>query len=198
MRRIPISKLFSTHIASRALLTSELQTIFDNAPLAPNSVAHPQVRDAYARATGKAPAASSSKQTDNGKRRVPGPGDECPICYEGMHGLDQKKLTWCADCGNALHNECFSQCELHGIRAAKRKTDDGRRKLKGAKQNPRSITCVYCRAKWMAPVAGNAAGARPGRSAEGYMNLANLAGIDEMRDTSTCMLFIFFTLSCKY
>ncbi|KAF7967067.1 hypothetical protein HWV62_35967 [Athelia sp. TMB] len=168
---------------SRALLTSELQTIFDNAPLAPNSVAHPQVRDAYARATGKV-SATSSKQANNAERRVPGLGDECPICYEGMHELDQKKLTWCADCGNALHNECFSQCELHDVPATERKTDP-RWKLKGAKQNPRSITCVYCRAKWKAPVAENAASARPGRSVEGYMNLANLAGIDEMRDTST-------------
>ncbi|KAF7976507.1 hypothetical protein HWV62_6313 [Athelia sp. TMB] len=168
---------------SRALLTSELQTIFDNAPLAPNSVAHPQVRDAYARATGKV-SATSSKQANNAERRVPGPGDECPICYEGMHKLDQKKLTWCAECGNALHNECFSQCKSHDVRVTERKTDR-RWKLKGAKQNPRSITCVYCRAKWKAPVAENAAGARPGRSVEGYMNLANLAGIDEMRDTST-------------
>jgi hypothetical protein len=44
------------------------------------------------------------------KRRVPGPDDDCPICYEGMHGVADAKLTFCERCGNGLHKECFQQC----------------------------------------------------------------------------------------
>ncbi|KZP29081.1 hypothetical protein FIBSPDRAFT_851927 [Athelia psychrophila] len=149
----------------KALLTSELQTIFDQAPPAPNSVAHQRVRDAYARATGKGPATSAKAQADNGKRRVPGPDDDCAVCYEGMHGLDQKELTWCQDCGNPVHNECFTQW--------------------AASQRGKCLTCVHCRAKWVLPVAGAASGSGAARSAEGYINLANVAGMDDVRDTST-------------
>jgi len=80
---------------NRALLTFELETIFAQAPLAPNSIAHPRIRDAYARATGKisATASFSKAQPENEKKRIPGPEDDCPICYEGMHGADKNKLT---------------------------------------------------------------------------------------------------------
>lgn len=90
----------------RALLTSELETIFSEAPLAPNSVAHPRIREAHARATGTTTTAAAS--TTN--RRMPGPDDDCPICYESMHGVNEKSLVFCEDCGNALHRECFQQC----------------------------------------------------------------------------------------
>ena len=92
----------------RALLTSELQSIFANAPQAPTALANTRVRDAYARATGSAttPTASDSK------KRIPGPEDSCPICYEGMHGISQDKLVFCEECGNALHTECFAQCSV--------------------------------------------------------------------------------------
>jgi hypothetical protein len=93
----------------RALLTSELATIFAEAPLAPNSIARQHIRDAYAQATGKAVIADT-KNDDNKKKRIPGPDDDCPICYESMHGVDLESLTFCEECGNALHNECFRQC----------------------------------------------------------------------------------------
>ena len=93
---------------SRALLTSELETIFASAPQAPNALANSRVRDAFARATGKA--VSSSNSESGAKKRLPGPGDDCPICYEDMHHADEKTLTFCETCGNALHTECFNQC----------------------------------------------------------------------------------------
>ena len=95
---------------SRALLSSELETIFAQAPLAPNSIAHPHVREAHARATGKIPATSVSEDVSTNKR-IPGPDDDCPICYDGMHGVAEASLEFCEECGNALHKECFQQCE---------------------------------------------------------------------------------------
>ena len=117
--RTLVSKVISFHAPissirlkplSRALLTAELQTIFSQAPHAPNSVASSRVREAYDRATGKVTTAISSP-SDKNNRRIPGPDDDCPICYESMHAMDRKKLTWCEECGNALHGECFEQCK---------------------------------------------------------------------------------------
>ena len=95
---------------SRALLTSELETIFAQAPLAPNSVAHAHVREAHARATGKAPSTSVPEEDASTNKRIPGPDDDCPICYDGMHGIAETLLVFCEECGNALHKECFQQC----------------------------------------------------------------------------------------
>ncbi|OBZ69139.1 hypothetical protein A0H81_10892 [Grifola frondosa] len=143
----------------KALLTSELEDIFARAPLAPNAVAHPRIRDAYARATGKAVASSSA--ADSGKKRMPGPEDDCPICYENMHRVDEKTLTFCNECGNGLHKQCFQQW------------------ANTAKNN---VTCVFCRAKWVMPAT---AGGSSSRMAEGYLNLAGIAGVSPVRDTST-------------
>lgn len=72
------------------------------------------VRVAYARATGREKEGeeieSKAKETEQNQRRVPQKGDDCPICYEDMHQADIKILTFCVECGNALHNECFTQC----------------------------------------------------------------------------------------
>jgi len=145
----------------KALLTTELETIFAEAPLAPNSVEHPRVSEAYAQATGKA---TSSKVTDDStnKRRIPGPEDDCPICYETMHVVDTKSLTFCVECGNALHNECFEQW---------------------ARTNPHNLSCVWCRAKWIRPTASDSFSAR--RIVDGYINLADVLGVSPARDTST-------------
>ncbi|KAI0053364.1 hypothetical protein FA95DRAFT_1579484 [Auriscalpium vulgare] len=146
----------------KALLTSELETIFAAAPHAPNALAHQRVREAFARASGKTTTATSAASTT--KKRVPGPDDDCPICYEGMHGLPDKKLTFCEECGNALHTECFQQW---------------------AKSTP-NLTCVWCRAKWIVPGPARGGGRGSGAgSSEGYINLAAAAGLSPQRDTST-------------
>ncbi|KAI9512837.1 hypothetical protein F5148DRAFT_1160285 [Russula earlei] len=73
----PIS-LSLTGLICRAVLTSQLQNVFANAPQAPNALAHDKVREAHARATGKA----STSTSPDSKRRIPGPEDNCLICYE--------------------------------------------------------------------------------------------------------------------
>jgi len=163
--------LESTFYYQKALLSSELQTIFANAPIAPNSLMNNHVRVAYARATGGEKEGeeieSKAKETEQDQRRVPQEGDDCPICYEDMHEADIKTLTFCVECGNALHNECFTQW-------AKTK---------------QPVTCVYCRATWTATGVG-AAGTSKGTSGgthtqEGYLNLGSAAGLSPIRDTST-------------
>ena len=98
----------------RALLSTELETIFANAPAAPNSLSRDRIQAAYAKAMGRTEEAaeleSKAKKGDESKRRVPEEGDDCPICYDSMHHLDMKILTFCDECGNALHTECFQQC----------------------------------------------------------------------------------------
>lgn len=169
----------------KALLTSELEQIFAEAPLAPNSEANPHVREAYARATGRMPAsANSSKAASDKNKRVPGPDDDCPICYDGMHGVAEASLTYCEQCGNAVHKECFQQCTLSFcillivlIRTAGKGT---------SQRSGKELTCVWCRAKWtVAPGVGGANVAR-GSFNGGYINLANVSGQSPVRDTSTC------------
>jgi hypothetical protein len=99
----------------RGLLTSELETIFARAPLAPNDVTNPRVREAYDRAldrpsTSTAPAAAPESSAR--KKRIPGPEDDCPVCYDGMEGVAEASLVFCDECGNALHQECFAQCRF--------------------------------------------------------------------------------------
>ena len=80
-------------------------------------MANPRVREAYARATGKA-AESSSSSSSGSKRKMPTEESDCPICYEGMHGNAEAKLSFCETCGNCLHKECLQQCKcLPGIAA---------------------------------------------------------------------------------
>jgi hypothetical protein len=67
------------------------------------------VQEAYARATGKV---SEDAATPDSKKKIPEEEDDCPICYETMYQAKEDKLVWCEECGNALHKECFSQCEL--------------------------------------------------------------------------------------
>jgi len=92
---------------SRALLTSELEQIFREARVAPTTLAHARVLEAYAHATGKV----VEQPTDSiGKKRMPSEEDDCPVCYDGMHGAPESSLVFCEECGNALHNECFAEC----------------------------------------------------------------------------------------
>ncbi|KAF9002785.1 hypothetical protein BDQ17DRAFT_1356812 [Cyathus striatus] len=147
----------------KALLTSELEQIFANAPLAPNSLANPKIREAYARATGQAPPSSEEEEEqEHGKRKIPGEDDDCPICYDSMHGAKEDKLAWCEECGNAIHKECWDQWK------------------RTSQSQGKPLTCVWCRATWPAD---NGVGT-PKKSGH-YLNFASVAGISPVRDTST-------------
>ncbi|KAL1667916.1 hypothetical protein GGF50DRAFT_47743 [Schizophyllum commune] len=143
------------------LLSSELESIFNSAPTAPRASAK-HIQDAYDRATGKVEKQAESSTTAN---KMPEEGDDCAICYDGMHGQAASALVWCRVCKNALHKECFNQYKS---------SEMGRGK--------RSVNCVYCRSEWpISSPAGGSGGAR--RTSEGYLNLADAVGISSQRDT---------------
>ncbi|KAJ7734431.1 hypothetical protein B0H16DRAFT_1426322 [Mycena metata] len=155
----------------KALLTHELEDIFANAPLAPNALAHPRIREAYARATGKSQGPSTPEGAPAGpKKRLPGEDDDCPICYDKMHGVAETTLVFCGECGNAVHKECFGQW-----------------KQTSATQH-KKLTCIYCRAEWPDAAAsgkagGSGAGART--TGSGYLNISGVAGVSPQRDTTS-------------
>ncbi|RMZ75952.1 hypothetical protein DV737_g5035, partial [Chaetothyriales sp. CBS 132003] len=72
----------------RALLSTELKVIFDNAPPIPTDVV--------------------DSDDDKAGTRKPVDG-ECPICYMDFD-QEHNKLVWCkAACGNNMHKTCFDQ-----------------------------------------------------------------------------------------
>ncbi|KAJ2923755.1 hypothetical protein H1R20_g13336, partial [Candolleomyces eurysporus] len=87
-----ISLLILITSFTRALLTSELETIFANAPAAPNAVTNRRVQEVYARATGKASEPASA--TPDSKKKMPEEEDDCPICYETMYQAKEAKSKW--------------------------------------------------------------------------------------------------------
>lgn len=149
--------LISTHWYQKALLQEELASIFRSAPTNPTVLASKHVRDAFFKAEGK----SSDSCPEENNRRIPGAEDDCPICYEPMGGdVELKKLTFCSQCGNALHSECFQQW-------ARTRTP---------------LTCVWCRAQWINENSGKKGASM---NEEGYLNLGSVAGVSPERDTST-------------
>ncbi|KAH8829453.1 hypothetical protein DL96DRAFT_1598170 [Flagelloscypha sp. PMI_526] len=151
--------MISTHWYQKALLTSELETIFGNAPLAPNHVTNPQIQKMFAQATGKTAtsqdASGSSQPSQN--RKMPTEEDDCP-----------SELVFCEiSCGKPLHKECFGQWKQT-------------QRSRGA-----TVTCVWCRSNW--PEASSPGSvSRDGASySEGYLNLGAAAGLSPVRDSST-------------
>lgn len=117
------------------------------------------MRNAYARATGAAPAAATD--AEEGRREI-AENDDCPVCYDSLSG--PAPLEWCRGCGNSLHTACLTQWKTT-------------KRSQGA-----AVTCVYCRREWVDGSAGVAAGKV---MKEGYLNLAAEAGLSGRRDTST-------------
>lgn len=179
-KHIILAHVCALTVSSRALLTSELEEIFREAPLAPNALANERVRNAYALATGKSSTSQGSACTR--ERRIPTEDEDCPICYENMFEEASDKLIWCDECRKALHKECFEQCmslksyNIHSFSPS----------VTGAKSKRGNVTCVFCRAPWAAPGPSTNPGASIQRSREGYINLSAVAGLSPIRDTSTC------------
>jgi hypothetical protein len=76
------------YVYQLALLSTELQEIFANAPA-------PAGEDA------------TSGGGASNKKRKPIDGD-CPICFNDMEASGDEKIVWCrAACGQNIHRECF-------------------------------------------------------------------------------------------
>ncbi|TFK18862.1 hypothetical protein FA15DRAFT_674946 [Coprinopsis marcescibilis] len=147
----------------KALVSSELQEIFSIARIAPNSVANPRVQAAYARVTGKSSSPNEPKLSQ--KKRIPGEGDDCPICYDTMYKAAEAILVFCDGCGNAVHKICFSKWRDTSIK------------------NETTVTCVWCRSPWVSSAGIGSTG--DATTSGGYINLAREAGLSPARDTSS-------------
>lgn len=104
----------ATHrsLEHRALLESELQEIFSNAPQAPSAVLNEQLVKAYGRAVGNKNAEASSSSSDTRRKAVD--GEDCSVCFEAMEGKTEAHLssiTFCSTCGKGLHTHCFRMCK---------------------------------------------------------------------------------------
>lgn len=144
----------------KGLVTSELETIFANAPANPHDATAERMSQIYRQATGKEQASSSAAPV--GKKRVPQKGDDCPICYEEFTPGKEDGLVFClSSCGQAVHVDCFRQWS----------------------RTAHPVTCVMCRQPWEQ----NEKAGKPGKATinEGYLNLADTAGISRVRDDST-------------
>jgi hypothetical protein len=49
-----------------------------------------------------------------------------------------------------------------------------------------TLTCVWCRAKWVDVGSSTGANAKTRSTSEGYLNLGAVAGVSPVRDTSSC------------
>eukprot|EP00611_Tribonema_gayanum_P027067 TRINITY_DN6589_c0_g1_i4.p1 TRINITY_DN6589_c0_g1~~TRINITY_DN6589_c0_g1_i4.p1 ORF type:complete len:479 (+),score=164.23 TRINITY_DN6589_c0_g1_i4:36-1472(+) len=161
--------LDSPHIYQAALLQSELQEIFENAPpSAADVLANQRVRKEFEKLSGKVADGEAAEEEQKGGRAIEA-DDECPICFEGLlpepgSAVPGRPLVCCnGGCGKSLHKECQGAWAMAESRMG------------------RQISCPYCRQPWQ-DAAGSAA-ARIGQ--EGYTNMAAVAGLSMQRDTST-------------
>ncbi|GAA98028.1 uncharacterized protein L969DRAFT_46584 [Mixia osmundae IAM 14324] len=168
----------------KALLPSELEAVFANAPPNPTDVVSRRAREAYKLATGQTePDDANDEAQDDAnmhKRRLPSEGDSCPICYEEFSEseiTDGTGLVFCAGteaqpgCGNGLHAACQKQWQKRGA--------------------DKSGSCVFCRA----PFGSDAfpLGEDSTTYNEGYLNVSEAAGLSTERDTSTYYSRPFFS-----
>jgi len=146
----------------RALLTSELEEIFDAAPEL-NMLTGVRASAAAQRAVNKATGKDTGSEEEAKSKQKPLEGNECCICLEDFDAkADKDKVVWCkAQCGNNLHKHCFQMF---------------------AQSKSGSVSCPFCRAPW--EVKGGKAG-KAGSSREGYMNFSATSGQSQNRDTST-------------
>ncbi|KAJ7203809.1 hypothetical protein GGX14DRAFT_698911 [Mycena pura] len=64
----------------------------------------------------EAPSTPEPEAAAGSRNHIPGEvEDDCPICYDGMNAATEM-LTFCAECGNGVHVECFAQCEETNMR----------------------------------------------------------------------------------
>merc|ERR1719193_193277 len=151
----------SPHIYQKALLSSEVKEIFQNAPpVLIGVLANDAVRLRYCELTGKTFEGNSSSE-EKGKQRDL--GGDCPVCMEECDESQRSQVAYCKQCGNNIHKDCLANWK------------------RGCKNQGNPVTCVYCRAPW--PETGNPKGRAKKRGR--YTNLGGLQGIPSERDTST-------------
>jgi len=158
-------------IYQRGLLSSEREQLFAAARRPKRSaVASASVREAYAEAVGSSPG-KKARKSESAEPSAPthrgDEDDECTICFEI---LGKEKLKVCTSCRNAVHEACYIQWA----------------QVQGSK-----TSCPTCREPWSAPAKKSGARGRFG-DFEGYLNLAEHAGLPLERDESSYRYFGYY------
>ncbi|WVQ98791.1 hypothetical protein IAU59_005922 [Kwoniella sp. CBS 9459] len=171
------------------LTASEIEQIFANAPPTPSEAIHAGAHKAYMKATGATveeeevaeEVKAQAEAAGINLKRLEVIGDDCPICYEEMTEEDVKEDRMVYDdtptgCGKDLHKECF---DMWAKTAGSVLVNKGQ-----------AVTCVWCRAPWPVPGGTNASPSKgqgkvriSGQNyhSMGYMNMAEVAGINQPR-----------------
>ncbi|KAG8950554.1 hypothetical protein FRC04_007373 [Tulasnella sp. 424] len=150
----------------KALISSELQEVFDNAPPNPAHVASQQVKEAYGDITGTSSSQGPSKSTQPPEgRRIFEEDDKCAVCCETLKDVPDSDLVWCGICKNALNKECYSNYRRSKI--------------------GKPVTCPWCRNEMEDLTPSGKGKGKATISEDGYLNLASAAGVSRTRDTST-------------
>ncbi|KAI4104095.1 MAG: hypothetical protein LQ339_003948 [Xanthoria mediterranea] len=140
-----------------AFLTSELQLIFDQAPLPPTTTSsEPNTSHHH----------ENEKDTPSSNNRKEITGD-CPICFMEFDPPTEEIIYCKAACGNNIHKDCFDQWAR-------------------AQPSSSGVKCVYCRTPWQKDVGDYATLARGGKKGEeGYVNIGEELGLSGVRDVSS-------------
>lgn len=122
----------------------------------------------YRRLTGKDAASSSAGPRDPASKQRPIEG-ECAICYDSLKAdgtAPEDKVTFCQECGNNVHVECF------------------KRWTASKKSSGEPVTCVYCRCPWVVESGGSGASLN-----KDYVNLRDVSHEHQRADTSLHALY---------
>lgn len=157
-------------IYQKALLNSELEEIFTNAPesITASVNAKACVSEAYrASVLGEKGGEEEVEAEEETAAEITGVkflGEEglgeCAVCFDTMQS--RAEATACPTCKNSLHAGCLRQWLKH------------------------SLTCVYCRSPLVAQAGSSAAstGGTGSGISEGYVNLGDLQGQSRVREVS--------------
>ncbi|KAK1922846.1 hypothetical protein DB88DRAFT_541064 [Papiliotrema laurentii] len=144
-----------------------------------------------------------------GNKRVSAIGEDCPVCFEEMSEEDQThgRLVFdesLAGCGKRMYLQslCSTGLRLSSVRHGDVLSLRGVNRSSiaihkvcfnmwaaAAVQTSGNVTCVWCRSPWPIAEGGSSSKGKGKAGVEytsaGYMNMADIAGMDRQRDTST-------------
>jgi hypothetical protein len=147
----------------KAYLSSELQTIFDNAP--------PIVP-------------VDAEKTDSNRKPIHD-DDTCPICFMEFENGHEGTVFCKAACGNNIHKGTF--CSASNLQVlANSVTECFDQWAASRKRSAAPVTCPFCRSRW---ANGDGAGgtvsmnivSQRSATGEGYVNVAEELGISTQR-----------------
>jgi len=124
-------------------------------------LAEQTIREAYRAKTGDPDVIVTSKTIE---QKLISSDDECPICFESMHGEPANVIFCSTSCGNNIHKNCFEKW----------------RQAKSSMGEP--VTCPFCRIQWQSVITKT-------NNPKGYLNLAAYSTTDEYDEDTDEWMF---------